>query len=257
MRNQPNKKLIGLFMATGLAVLSIIFAIFIKNNFLSQNEKLLVMYFEESVNGLNVGSPVVFKGVQVGKVVRIEINANPEDLTFSIPVYVKMNASHNIKYEDNESMNYNLVSALIEKGLRARLTTQSYLTGQLMIELEMFPDTPVVMRGTKSHTNMIEIPTVLSPLGEISKGLQDLPIRESVVKFNQFFTSLNEELPEIHKMIKSMSKSVNSNSGAAADTLDNLNKAAINVSQAAKALRNFADYIERHPEALLKGKRDE
>ena len=103
-------------MSTGIAVLVIIFAVFIKNNFLGQNEKLLVMYFEESVNGLNVGSPVVFKGVQVGKVVRIEINANPEDLTFSIPVYVKMNASHNIKYEDNESMNYHLVSALIEKG---------------------------------------------------------------------------------------------------------------------------------------------
>mgnify|MGYP001036010396 FL=1 len=103
---------------------------------------------------------------------------------------------------------------------------------------------------------MMEIPTILSPLGEISKGIQDLPIRESVVKFNQFFTSLNEELPEIRKIVKNMGKAVDGNAGAAADTLDNLNKAAINVSQAAKALRNFADYIERHPEALLKGKRD-
>ena len=125
-----------------------------------------------------------------------------------------------------------------------------------MIELEMFPDTPVVMRRPENQKNMMEIPTILSPLGEISKGIQDLPIRESVVKFNQFFTSLNEELPEIRKIVKNMGKAVDGNAGAAADTLDNLNKAAINVSQAAKALRNFADYIERHPEALLKGKRD-
>ncbi len=244
-------------MSTGIAVLAIILAIFIKNNFLSQNEKLLVMYFEESINGLNVGSPVVFKGVQIGKVMRIEIEADPEDLSFSIPVYVRMNSTDNIKYSGSGGMDYNLMSSLIAKGLRARLTTQSYLTGQLMIELEMFPDTPAIMHEEPKQKNVLEIPTILSPLGKISKGIQDLPIRESVVKFNQFFTALNEELPEIHKMIKSMSKTVNSNSGAAADTLDNLNKAAINVSQAAKALRNFADYIERHPEALLKGKRDE
>mgnify|MGYP007097565704 FL=1 len=56
-------------------------------------------------------------------------------------------------------------------------------------------------------------------------------------------------------MINSMSMVVDGNAGAAADTLDNFNKAAVNISQAAKALRNFADYIERHPEALLKGKK--
>jgi mammalian cell entry related domain protein len=256
MRNEPNKKMIGLFMATGIIVLLIIFGIFIKSNFFTKDDKMLVMYFEESINGLSVGSPVVFKGVQVGKVARIEINANPEELTFSIPVYAKMDARQSIHYSGSEKIKYNLLSALVEKGLRARLTTQSYLTGQLMIELEMFPDTPVVMRGPENQKNMMEIPTILSPLGEISKGIQDLPIRESVVKFNQFFTSLNEELPEIRKIVKNMGKAVDGNAGAAADTLDNLNKAAINVSQAAKALRNFADYIERHPEALLKGKRD-
>ena len=243
-------------MTVGIAVLLVIFGIFIKSNFFAKDEKILVMYFEESINGLSVGSPIVFKGVQIGKVARIEIDANPEALTFRIPVYAKMAPGQSIHSSGGGKIKYNLLSALIEKGLRARLTTQSYLTGQLMIELEMFPDTPIVMRGTESRKNIMEIPTILSPLGEISKGIQDLPIRESVVKFNQFFSALNEELPEIHKIVKNMGKAVDGNAGAAADTLDNLNRAAINVSQAAKALRNFADYLERHPEALLKGKRD-
>ena len=73
MRNEPNKKMIGLFMATGIIVLLIIFGIFIKSNFFTKDDKMLVMYFEESINGLSVGSPVVFKGVQVGKVARIEM----------------------------------------------------------------------------------------------------------------------------------------------------------------------------------------
>ncbi len=256
MRNEPNKKMIGLFLLTGIAVLVVILANFIKSKVFDGNDKVVVMYFDESINGLNVGSPVVFKGVQVGKVARIEIVTNPENLTFSIPVYVRMNVNQNIYYtEKNAKLNNDMLNALIEKGLRARLTTQSYLTGQLMIELEMLPGTPIVMRQPPEEQKFKEIPTILSPLEEISKGLQDLPIRESVVKFNQFFTSLNEELPQISKTIKSMGRAVDGNARVASETLDNLNKAAINVSAAAKALRNFADYIERHPEALLKGKK--
>ena len=85
MRNEPNKRLIGLFMIIGISVLTIIFGTFLKSKFYDGDSKTLVMYFEESINGLNVGAPVVFKGVQIGKVVRTELIANPDDLNFSIP----------------------------------------------------------------------------------------------------------------------------------------------------------------------------
>ena len=246
MRNEPNRKMIGLFMASGLAVLIIIFGLFVKSKFFAGDGKVLVMYFEESINGLNVGSPVVFKGVRI---------ANAEDLSFSIPVYVKMDAEQSINHSETYGEKEMILNALIAKGLRARLTTQSYLTGQLMIELEMLPDTPIVLRRPQDEKEFLEVPTVLSPLGEISKGIQNLPLKESVEQFRRFFTSLNDEMPQVKKMINSMSRVVDGNAGAAADTLDNFNKAAVNISQAAKALRNFADYIERHPEALLKGKK--
>lgn len=255
MRNEPNRKMIGLFMASGLAVLIIIFSLFVKSKFFAGDGKVLVMYFEESINGLNVGSPVVFKGVQIGKVASIELIANAEDLSFSIPVYVKMDAEQSINHSETYGEKEMILNALIAKGLRARLTTQSYLTGQLMIELEMLPDTPIVLRRPQDEKEFLEVPTVLSPLGEISKGIQNLPLKESVEQFRRFFTSLNDEMPQVKKMINSMSRVVDGNAGAAADTLDNFNKAAVNISQAAKALRNFADYIERHPEALLKGKK--
>ena len=251
MRNEPNRKMIGLFMASGLAVLIIIFGLFVKSKFFSGDGKVLVMYFEESINGLNVGSPVVFKGVQIGKVASIELIANAEDLSFSIPVYVKMDAEQSINHSETYGEKEMILNAL----MRARLTTQSYLTGQLMIELEMLPDTPIVLRRPQDEKEFLEVPTVLSPLGEISKGIQNLPLKESVEQFRRFFTSLNDEMPQVKKMINSMSRVVDGNAGAAADTLDNFNKAAVNISQAAKALRNFADYIERHPEALLKGKK--
>ncbi len=255
MRNEPNKKMIGLFMAVGLAVLIIIFGLFVKSKFFAGDGKILVMYFEESINGLNVGSPVVFKGVQIGKVASIELIANAEDLSFRIPVYVKMDAEQSINHSEAYGEKEMILNALIAKGLRARLTTQSYLTGQLMIELEMLPETPIVLRRPQNEKDLLEVPTVLSPLGEISKGIQNLPLRDAVDQFRNFFISLNKEMPQIRDMVGSVNKVVNSNARAAAETLDNFNDAAVNISQAAKALRNFADYIERHPEALLKGKR--
>ena len=116
MRNEPNRKMIGLFMASGLAVLIIIFGLFVKSKFFAGDGKVLVMYFEESINGLNVGSPVVFKGVQIGKVASIELIANAEDLSFSIPVYVKMDAEQSI----NHSETYGEKEMILNAPARAR-----------------------------------------------------------------------------------------------------------------------------------------
>lgn len=257
MRREPNKKLIGLFMLTGFAVLVIVFGVFLKEKVFINNGKTLVMYFEESINGLNVGSPVVFKGVQIGKVAAIDLIANADNLEFSIPVYVKMEQKKNIQDGEFES-GADMLDELIRKGLRARLTTQSYLTGLLMIELEMLPETPVQLHHIGHNDDVLEIPTVLSPIGELSKGFQDLPLRASVEEFNKFFRTLNAELPVILPQLRqtadNLNKIVAANRGASAETLNNFNRTLSNVSEAAKSMRNLTDYLERHPEALLKGK---
>lgn len=259
MNKQPNEKLIGLFMISGIAIFAIILGIYLKGKFFNRNEALVVMYFEESIKGLSVGSSVVFKGVEIGKVVKIDIIANPNNLDFLIPVYAKMEHGQNINLSTEQEDKRQILDALIDKGLRARLTTQSYLTGQLIIELEMLPDTPIVLKNRGREKDILEIPTTLSPMGEISRGIQNIPLKQSVEKFNDFMDELNRELPVILPQVKdtvaNMNKLVKDNSQASSDTIDNLNKALINVSEAAKALRNFADYVERHPESLLKGKR--
>lgn len=244
-------------MLTGLAVLAVILGVFIKEKFFMNTGRTLVMYFEESINGLNVGSPVVFKGVQIGKVISIDLIANPDNLAFSIPVYVKLEPRKNV--EDGAfTKREKVLDELIAKGLRARLTTQSYLTGLLMIELELLPGTPVNMHHV-GNKNVLEIPTVLSPMGELSKGIQDLPVRQSVEAFNEFFTKLNAELPkilpQINQVLAGVNKTMARNAGATAETLSNFNQTLYSVDEAAKSMRNLTDYLERHPEAMLKGKR--
>ena len=180
MRKQPDTRMIGIFITAGIVAFLVIISSYIGSKVFTENDTMLVMYFDESIKGLNVGSPVVFKGVEIGKVAKIELIANAQNLDFRIPVYAKMEARQNIKSKDFFEDKRGLLDALIAKGLRARLTSQSYLTGQLMIELEMLPGSRVVMSGREYDDNVLEIPTVLSPIGELSKGIQDIPIRQSV-----------------------------------------------------------------------------
>ncbi len=251
MRKKPNTKMIGLFLAIGIALFVIVVFDFTKDKFVGNKNDQIVMFFEESITGLNVGAPIVFKGVQIGQVSSIGIVTDLQTLDFNIPVTAKMN-KQGIDSMDEYKNKDALLEELIKKGLRARLATQSFVTGQLMIEFEMLPNAPVVFKN--KNPNLIEIPTALSQLGELSKGIQDLPIRHSVEAFNLFFDNLNKEMPRVHKMISDLDRVVSKNSQASADTVRNLNQAIIDVGQAAKSFRNLADYLERHPEALLKGK---
>jgi len=260
MKKTPNKKLVGLFTVFSIAIFAGIVIMFMGNSIFEKNDNQIVMYFEESINGLIIGSPVSFRGVEIGKVSKIDIMADTKSMNFSIPVFAKLNENQSFrgktykKIKDKDAF----IEDLIKKGLRARLTTQSYITGQLMIELEMLPNTKVELKNPNEFKDIIEIPTVLSPMGELSKGLQDLPIKDSIDKFNYLIETFNGKFPIILDqtalILANINRIASNNVGGLSMTVNNLNKAIIDIGQAARSLRNFTDYLERHPEALLRGK---
>ena len=251
MPRQPNKRKIGIFMVTSVAVLLLILGGLLQNKIFGHKGREVVMFFEESVNGLSVGSAVVFKGVKIGEVSRIEIKANPEDLTFSIPVYANMTAK-SINSNSFLSSEKKVLDALVKRGLRARLATHSFVTGQLMVELVMMPQSEVKLH---EDAEVLEVPTVLSPIGELSRGLQKVPLAEGFKNFTEFFDSLNKMMPEINRIVADIEGMVQRNKGVTVQVLDNFNKMTVNVAKAAKSMQNLTDYLERHPEALIKGKR--
>ena len=251
MPRQPNKRKIGIFMVTGVTVLLLILGGLLQNKIFGNKGKEVVMFFDESVNGLSVGSAVVFKGVKIGEVSRIEIKADPEELSFSIPVYAKMQAK-SINSNSFFSSPKAVLDELVRKGLRARLATHSFVTGQLMVELVMMPESEVKLHDDAS---VLEIPTVLSPIGELSRGLQKVPLAEGFKNFTEFFEGLNKMMPEINKIVEDIENMVQRNKGVTVQVLDNFNKMTVNVAKAAKSMQNLTDYLERHPEALIKGKK--
>ena len=294
MSNKPNKKRIGLFLMIGFICLFGIISHFIIEKIMPNNTNMVVMFFNESIKGLSIGSPVVLEGVEVGKVSRISLYTDPKTLEFRIPVYIRFNQDSQTGAMLKSVFGFNksrdeIIADLVERGLRGRLVSRNFLTGQLMIELIMQPESPVKLVEIPETKHVLQIPTVLSTIGELSKGFQDLPLKAIVNKFNNILNSFETEMPKILPQFKflgenlnntipefkKLGENLNNTVPVFVQLGENLNKTVIHVdkqipktsqtinhvnmtlddiSKAAKSLRNLADYLEQHPESILKGK---
>ena len=265
MTKQANKTLIGIFVVGAVALVVAGVMIFGSGKFFAERHRL-VMYFDGSVSGLNVGAPVVFRGVKIGTVTDIVLRADPADMSIQIPVFIEIepNRFERIgKARDKRNLE-EAVQLLINRGLRARLDVQSLVTGQLLIELDFHPDKPVRLVGM--DTEYLEIPTIPSSWDELADTFQKLPLTELVGKLTSAIEgiertvnspevgkglkNLNETMEDIQKLVENLDSSVAENS----DLPYHLTKALAEVSAAARSVRVLADYLEQHPDALLRGK---
>ena len=268
MKKEPNKKAIGLFLVVGFALLLGIIGQTVFHKIHADTKDLAVMYFTESLQGLSEGSPVIFQGVEVGKVTRIVLVTNKNDLNFHVAVYIRFKETdiisegslwEKIWKRDQEDFDY--LDILIKEGLRARLASQSYLTGQLRIDLVMLPETQVTLFESPKQENIPQIPTVLSQKEELVRGLNKIKIQETLEKINVVAETLGKELPVLLPSLTSSSKNLDQTlakvSQSSEQTLSNLNETLYEVSDAARSLQNLADYLQQHPESLIKGKKGE
>jgi len=256
MQQKTTYKMVGLFVVVGLLAFAGIILNYAGQKFTTNKDDMVVMYFEESIRGLSVGSSVVFKGVEVGKVADISLLADLKEGTFKTPVWVLFNMEDNIDIIDSAELdNKQMLDNLIAKGLRARLISANYLTGQLMIELVMDAKTPAVLRGTGRYW---EIPTELSSFAMLSQDLEEVPLREILSRFGNIIQDLEENLPQIMEnttqITQKLDKALDKNSGEASKSMKSFNAAMEEVSKTSRSIKNLTDYLERHPEALLRGK---
>ena len=256
MQQKKTYKMVGLFVIIGLAALVGVVLKYASQRFTTNQDDLVVMYFEESIQGLSVGSSVVFKGVEVGKVADISLLANLKEGTFKTPVLVLFNLESNMDIVGNSELSERqMFDNLIDKGLRARLISANYLTGQLMIELVMDAKTPAVLHGTGKYW---EIPTELSSFAMLSQDLEEVPLRETLSRLGNIIQDLEENLPQILKnmaqVTQKIDKALDKKSGEASKSMQGFNTAMEEISKTSRSIKNLTDYLERHPEALLMGK---
>jgi paraquat-inducible protein B len=179
MSQHANKTLIGGFVVGALALVVVGVLIFGSGR-LFRDTNRYILFFDGSVKGLNVGAPVLFSGVKIGSVKDIRLQADMKNKTIQTPVVIEIQPARFevIRGEPHPDPRKN-IEQLIERGLRAQLQTQSLITGQLMIEMDLWPDTPVKLSGNMGQ-GYVEIPTIPSTLETLTKTIQDLKLEELV-----------------------------------------------------------------------------
>ena len=170
---------VGGFVLGGL-ILTVLAILFFGGMRLFTPTLRAVVFFPTSVAGLTVGSPVTFRGVQVGSVKKIALRLNVADRSSVTPAFLELDAER-ISWEDSgpaEAAIETGIPRLVRAGLRAALSSPNLVTGQLEIDLNFLPDTPIQPRGP--NLGVPEIPSVPSALQNLKDKLTDLPLRELV-----------------------------------------------------------------------------
>jgi paraquat-inducible protein B len=259
-------------------------------------ERRFVLYFNESLRGLSVGAPVTLFGLPVGHVAevglgydpttrdlrpRVLVTFNPERLAARVSGDNRLSAKKEL-VEAAEGTTRPVLRHLVEdRGLRARLQTGSLLTGELYVAFEYVPNAPKAK--VDWSRDPLELPvdsgglaSIEAKLDSILTKIDNMPLESIGVGVKNAIASLNQTLkqtdamlaridaewvPEgtktmdaLHQAIADADRSLLNQDAPASQDLHNTLQ---ELTGAARAVRVFVDYLQRHPEMLIRGKKED
>ncbi|HXI48933.1 MAG TPA: MlaD family protein, partial [Steroidobacteraceae bacterium] len=238
------------------------------------------MRFAQALRGLDVGAPIEFVGVNIGSVVAVDLGYDFQNKSFPVIVTAKvyprrMGQAYEVlasqgKTESEETLAA-FVGTMVNRGLRAQPRSASLLTGKLYIALDFLPASP--RADFDSSIRPLELPTVNGTfqqleagVGRLVKKINDLPLEQIAADLHTDLNDLHETLSELHAQV--LPNAVDTLSAlhrtldSANHTLDvesplqrGLAETLLESRSTLQAVRELADYLDRHPDALLRGRR--
>jgi paraquat-inducible protein B len=190
---RANPTAIGAFVV-GAIVLAVAGLVILGGLQIFKKELPFVLFFEGSLGGLDIGAPVEIRGVKIGTVTRIRLFAKRQQ----IGVYVSIDPALLPKGTELKD-NVERVQDLIKQGLRAQLQTQSLLTGQLLVYLDYFPNSPILL--THLDPSVPEIPTVPTTLARLQARLEGFLNKLEQVNLDQLTVAMTETLQSVRSVI--------------------------------------------------------
>jgi paraquat-inducible protein B len=164
------------------------------------------LYFEEPLDGLSTGSPVTFRGVQLGEVKEISIYYRHEDKSLHSAVVIEFDPERVKRLDNGKKLiaDPSELTPYIKEGFKARLKLLSLITGQLSVALDFYPDEPIVMHNYLKGYQ--EIPTVPTQLAELNKILGELPLKDMTTKLVSMIEKIEKFLdsPEAKENFKTL-----------------------------------------------------
>jgi paraquat-inducible protein B len=201
---RANPKIVGGFIIGGTLLLLVAMAALVSGKFFTHSTTF-VSFFPESVRGLQIGSPVTFRGVPLGQVTGIEAFMARKDVGIDIEVTFQVNLDriHDPGGGTNQLQGMSAAAAakfLAEKGLRAELQSTSFVTGQLYIDLDFHPDQ--APRMLDIPTRFPQIPTAPTKLQVLGERIEKLSLVISEVPFDEIARNLSEALVAIRDVAR-------------------------------------------------------
>ncbi|MDO9437871.1 MlaD family protein [Hydrogenophaga sp.] len=266
MKRKANPTLIGSFVVLGIALIAVAIITLAGSNIFARTERT-VMYFSGSVYGLQVGAPVVFRGVRVGSVESIEVSYDSSRDAFSIPVVAVLDADalRGLDGKRTDAEAGPALPALVQRGLSAQLSTQSLLTGLLYVDLDLRPKRASSQRGSSTH-DVTEIPTTATAIQAFRDQLEGIDLRKITDDISAIAASaravisgpqLNQALSDMAQItatIKRVSERLDKRMDPLADELqrsltstrtamDGMSKAATSVDRTATSVGRTSDQV--------------
>ena len=275
MARKASPTLIGAFVVAGLALLAAA-VVFVAGNDLFKRKERAVMYFRGSIYGLQVGAPVVFRGVRVGSVASIEVVYDRANDRFVIPVVAELESEsvHGIdgpRGSTPKAGDAPALATLVQRGLRAQLQMQSLLTGLLYVDIDL-PAQPTQAPARSEQDNPIvvsnatEIPTTDTAVQALKNQLEGMDFRRLLDDVSAIATSARtlvsgpelrtalEDLQAITGSVKRLTtrleQRIDPLTTAASSTLARTDRAAQRVGDAADEIGATAKSLARTSDAL-------
>lgn len=174
-----------------------------------KEKRQFVIFFDSSLNGLNVGAPVKIQGVQVGTVREVALQMDPQRVQLLKPVVIEFDPGRLIdpsgqpmEAAGTEQERQENMQRLIEAGLRARLEMQSLLTGLLYVEFNLYPDEPVKLTGL-NYRGLPELPSIPTTTDELRNTLDEVLTKARKLPLEDMVRDLSATLKEIRNTVKS------------------------------------------------------
>jgi paraquat-inducible protein B len=311
---------IGAFVVGALA-LTIITVVMLGSGRFFQRTQDYVLFFKGSVNGLQEGASVKFRGVQIGVVKQISLSLDIPEMPVAqeipteieIPVVIELNQTMLAK---NGVRNLDLadpagIRAAVKNGLRGQLGMESFVTGVLYVDLDMEPGSPASF-VLPPNTGWVEIPTTPTSLELAQSVATQLLDKLRKIDFDKFLNDFNQSVDAITKVVTSpklqeaitnlasasaelgrtaasfreLANNLNARSGPLAKSLNEttqtanrtlikaqaaltsmqqtfdpsspltyqLNQTLVQISEAARSMRELADFLQRNPSSVIRGR---
>jgi len=238
------------------------------------------MRFAQALRGLETGAPVEFVGVNIGSVVAVDLGYERQDKSFPVVVTAKVYPRRmGLAYEtlaaqgktESDATLAAFVGTLVNRGLRAQPRSGNLLTGKLYIALDFLAASP--RAAFNASIRPLELPTVNgtfqeleASVGSLVKKVNDLPLEQIAADLHTDLKDLHETLSEVHSRVLPNAvdtlSALHGTLDSAERTLDvesplqrGLTETLSETRSTLQAVRELADYLDRHPDALLRGRR--